>query len=639
MNLIINFISKSADKSIILSQLYKSCIIRIVFSAVILLRVYQILEVAIKLEEHISHIQYILAVATITAAVTLLIGLFSSLANIILAILLPLFDIHFNCQTLGTSIACLLAIGLAFTKSGSLLSLDCQIRSKFPKLAYLYEFPKLNAKYFNYTFTYLVLVYWINSLLAIALHMKDPTWISGQTPKILMLNSYLNNAYALNRWVFSEQTEILNFLSYTITIAQTLFQVLLFPFLFFRYGRLFVMYYGFAFFFYSLICLQLSYLPHMEILIWALIFIGNKKIRTLELFYDDYCNLCRKTIKFIHFFNFNNTLILRPLSSNRDKLKQLKIPDTIIKNQMVSICNGQVFYGFNTYFVLTRKIPIFIFFWPIFWILKISSFGNIVYNSISTQREKYFGVCSLAYNDEVVSLKWKLRRNQIRLLNRSYKGNMRNYLVLNILTTYSIFFLFVTASRQANPGNNKLNYLNKYVTYSGFRNKSLGLEVPDVFNETDLKMGDRFLVITRKNLSPKDDNNNISLISYDGSRRNYPHSKFDWLLLKNHGADNLYFGYTLKINRALINLNEKSLKQIQDKTYKRLQIMANMESNDTFTVCLIENNQSTLAKVDKIKEMSILTPKMLGSYSICAKSKIFNPTGVFQLINTTKSAK
>ena len=74
-----------------------------------------------------------------------------------------------------------------------------------------------------------------------------------------------------------------------------------------------------------------------------------------------------------------------------------------------------------------------------------------------------------------------------------------------------------------------------------------------MFNETDLSMGNKWMVIYRKNnekyeLTP--------LIGENGERLDY--TGINFLLFSNHNSDILYFGTTLRQARDMIELKTKS---------------------------------------------------------------------------------
>lgn len=87
----------------------------------------------------------------------------------------------------------------------------------------------------------------------------------------------------------------------------------------------------------------------------------------------------------------------------------------------------------------------------------------------------------------------------------------------------------------------------------------LGFDIPDVFNCTDLSMGDTWAVTYRL------ENNKWKLcpmIGQDGERLNY--EGIDILYLHNHNTDVLYFGNTLAYRRSAINKDQTRFKEFHE---------------------------------------------------------------------------
>jgi hypothetical protein len=89
------------------------------------------------------------------------------------------------------------------------------------------------------------------------------------------------------------------------------------------------------------------------------------------------------------------------------------------------------------------------------------------------------------------------------------------------------------------------------VTHVNTITRVAGLEVPIVFDQVDLEMGDRWAEIYRKT-STDNDWTLTPITGTDGQRLNY--TGFDILLATNHNSDLLYFGTTLQFQRRIIDI-------------------------------------------------------------------------------------
>jgi hypothetical protein len=78
----------------------------------------------------------------------------------------------------------------------------------------------------------------------------------------------------------------------------------------------------------------------------------------------------------------------------------------------------------------------------------------------------------------------------------------------------------------------------------------MGMVTPIVFNETDLKMNEKYFVLKRINADGEEE---VPIMNQDGARMQY--LGVDLFNFKNHGSDILYFGNTLKYQRWMIPSN------------------------------------------------------------------------------------
>jgi hypothetical protein len=74
-----------------------------------------------------------------------------------------------------------------------------------------------------------------------------------------------------------------------------------------------------------------------------------------------------------------------------------------------------------------------------------------------------------------------------------------------------------------------------------------GFVTPIVFNETDLKMNEKYFVLKRLTSEGEE---LVPIMNPDGARMQY--LGVDFFNFKNHGSDILYFGNTLKYQRWMI---------------------------------------------------------------------------------------
>ena len=129
--------------------------------------------------------------------------------------------------------------------------------------------------------------------------------------------------------------------------------------------RKFIIIWGWLFIFLSVFVLQLGFLGEIEIIFWLAIFwsgFGIKKQYQLDVLYDDKCNLCDKTIKFITFIDIFGLVKLRPVSKNNDFLNVIGLDYKLALTDLYGYqtTNRKLYSGYNFYLHLSKTL-IFLF--------------------------------------------------------------------------------------------------------------------------------------------------------------------------------------------------------------------------------------------------------------------------------------
>jgi hypothetical protein len=100
-------------------------------------------------------------------------------------------------------------------------------------------------------------------------HIDDPLWKSGSALRVLFTSSYLSRPWELCRKIETYWPAQLQAFSVAATVGQLVFQLFMLPLIWSRWGRRFVIAWGAAFFAMSILVLQLSYLPLLEVMLWV----------------------------------------------------------------------------------------------------------------------------------------------------------------------------------------------------------------------------------------------------------------------------------------------------------------------------------------------------------------------------------
>jgi len=414
------------------SELRKAGFLRIILGAIVFVRFFQIYSTLVQLDQSSDSILLFFGIVLLFT-----LGFFTQICTILLVLGIRYVDHFANTETLGSSILILLCIVLFLVRSGEYFSLDNLVVRKKNLLSkvilmtngFLGEVTRKDIKRaFFLGFVWYALI----SLGALTLHIQDDFWIKGLTIKSLLTNSYLCRSYHSFRWIELNFPNLLSFISILGGVAQSVFQFLMLPLIFFVIGRKFIVIWGFNFFVISLFFINLSYLPHIEIIYWALIFI--------------------------------------------------RLPQT---------------------------------------------------NKKSTQE----------FNYQDIKLTSKNGNGQRKLLREVSYGVIFLITCLFVLTS----FPFISGHVKKLMSNDLLFSRARFLAYK------FGLEIPNVFNQTDLSMGDHWMEI-RCFDTEKGEWELIPVTGLDGERLNY--QSFDFLFFSNHNSDKLYFGNTLKFRREILKKND-----------------------------------------------------------------------------------
>lgn len=496
------------------------------------------------------------------------IGFFTPLITILLILFWHWIDAVMQCYTLGSSILILYLYLFTITNfGGAKYSLDNYFINKKNNVSkFLIKFynisGNLSLKQLKITYLIILTAYALISFSAAIYHLHDPSWLNGTTTIELLTNSYLSKFHHFFRSIHLQYPLLFLFFSEFSMIGQTIFQILMIPLLFNKYGIKFIKIWGLGFFLISLFFIQLGYLPHIEIILWFIIFYRKKDKESVVILYDDFCNLCKNSMKFLKFLNFNNAYQFLPLSKNLKYVEVYNIDRIDVKETMHGFFKNNLYTGYKLYVKLFWVNPFLITFWPIMKLGELTHFGPYIYKHIAKRRLKYFGTCELSFD---INTK-KNDDNSINEFNKNiFKFYCFSYIFICIIF---IFFKFPIISYYSKKIIEPLEIVTGFNVSEGISNFIYcytPFVIPDVFNKTDLSMDGNWAVIYRLVNNKRE---LVPITSIDGSRLNY--NNFDWLLFGNHNCDFLYFGNTLGYRRGIIGQNVINFNQKNKTGYNNI---------------------------------------------------------------------
>ncbi len=525
--------SKIAPVSNLRAEHNKINLLRIFLGLVILIRTLHVLTSSIYYSGEVS----ILSIVVAGVSLLFVLGLFTPIATFALFFLVNYFDFNLKMGTLGTSIITITLLLFLLLNAGSKYSLDAWLHNNFKKsllakfnrwLYSIFGFP--DAIQMKIAFFLVFVLYGIMSFSALSLHLTDAYWTSGHTSRVLFVNSYLCAHYDLFRWIELNFTNAFSLFSKFSSIGQSLFQFLMIPLIFTRWGRGFVFLWGMMFFIISELFLQLSYLPATELILWLLIFYRGSPERKINILYDDYCNLCKKTITFLSSTDVFRIFTYTPISKSPEILAKYELSRVEVQENIHGVFEEKVFVGYDMYYLASKKNQVLWILFPFFFLGKITRIGYWIYSIVAKNRIKYFGTCEISFypSDALVD-----EDAYIVQETKSRKVVYFVYLICSFVFLLTIPHVSYQLSKAL--GTKDEGYVRNYLY-------KLGFQTPDVFNKTDLSMGDHWYTLWRVSKEGKD-SSLVPINGVDGERLSY------------HKSDLLYFGNSLKYRRGLLRVN------------------------------------------------------------------------------------
>lgn len=420
-------------------------------------------------------------------------------------------------DTLGYDVAAILIVMLFFTNSGLYNSIDSVLVNKTrlnPKLFLYFSFNNIEQNISMVKFTALV-SYGFLGIYSVIYHLNDPAWTEGWVIPQLLSSTYLSRYPEF----FQEVLNVDLFYNFAVF---SMFLMILWEFflsfytLFNKFIQRYMVFHGILFFSVSILVMQLGMLGYYEFLLWIGIFYKKGFRDKLEVYFDDSCNLCDRTIKFISIVDLGNKVKFYPISENEKRLEGISVSKVEAERDLIAYSENKVYKGYHFYLLLTRKILVLLPLFPIIYFGKITQIGESIYKYIAKNRIRIFGVCKIPSKKTV--------RNTIsekNLLPANFRKIVQIHIFISIL-----FFTFRF----------EIPKITGFLPRGALTEVShlYGVTNINVFNEEDLNM--EYVYFTIQDL---DKNTLIPFTANDGSR------------LEMHKSDYIYFKNSLFPRRIM----------------------------------------------------------------------------------------
>lgn len=429
-------------------------------------------------------------------------------------------------RSLGEQVMAMTIIGLLLFGAGRDLGVDGWLirKGRFKRLyGVLYALSAgLTRRNIGLIRLILLGLYWSASIGAMLFHYEDALWWQGGVLQIALTTHYWNDHADAFIAFMNEAPLLFHILCVAGLYVQAAFELAMVPLMFLgRIGRIFVLLQGLAFFFTSAVFLNLGYLPYVEILLWGLIFsyCAPARIRRPAVYYDDRCGLCRATIRRLKRFDLFDALRPVPLPEAPPDVQQALNGEAAF---VVADAGGKPHVGYDAYVFISRRVHPYWILYPVMLLGRLTGIGPAVYAWVAERRARLFGVCS------------PYRYQQPEMLQPYARLNPATFLA--VAAFVCLAFHLQNTSRITGAEWARHSFFAYTSVYS--RTMSVfGQRAVNVFNKTDLELGDRTLVIAQVD----DSGRPIRVVPFldrNGGRLDY---------LRN---DYLYFQMSLKWQRT-----------------------------------------------------------------------------------------
>ena len=126
------------------------------------------------------------------------------------------------------------------------------------------------------------------------------------------------------------------------------------------------------------------------------------KTAKLNLFFDDRCNLCHRTMRFLAFVDRFNQIQPMPVSKSLPELSAAGISVEDATKDLYSFDpkTGRLCSGYDLYFYLSRRIALLYPLAPLLFGGYLLGIGPSVYQFVARRRRRVMGVCDIAESGE-----------------------------------------------------------------------------------------------------------------------------------------------------------------------------------------------------------------------------------------------
>ena len=455
-------------------------------------------------------------------------GLFTPISSLLLLLLQLRLNSPLGTYTLGVDVTAMLLLTFILYPAGMRYSIDSIIARRNKSFAGFYRFfihkehdtQIVLAKFISF------LAYSLLCLYSVLLHLKGNYWTSGEAAIEILASTYLSQYPDYFQRLFSESS-VAALAARASMQGMVAWYLVLLPFVLIGgLLRFIALAWLFLFLVFSTAVLQLSTLPYLECSLMAIWFWNLLPVsERLNVLYDDRCNLCDKTIRFINAADIFGTVKYVPLSKNTELVLSKGLNEEDVYKDIYSWEDGRIYKGYDFYERLSLRLPLLWIFYPFLFLFRIILIGPAIYTYVAQHRIRLSGVCQLPVNIQSTT-----GRERIQPDSKASSSYRLFAPFILVWTLYALYFIGTL------PGSPPGLTGHKYSRNISVTAHILGLVPINVFNNEDIGMSYHFFTVTR--LSSEGEDQLVPYTSSNGSR-------LQW-----HKSDRVYFGNSLKWRRS-----------------------------------------------------------------------------------------
>ncbi len=536
---------RGSFRSNVIEEMPKFAMIRIAFGIFMIERAFWILYYMFP-ADWASPLVSAVAILNLIAACLVALGLFTQPAmTYLIFVQWQTGDAILGTSTLGNDIGAMLAILLIVANAGAHLSIDGWLRRRTGMLGRF-----VSATYFDrglpatnalQIVKFLMLTaYWCVCVYSLMMHLKESAWMNGSAGPLLLTNNFMSlfqaefqHFFELGPWaVLIGKVSLWAMLPWYLVVL---------PFVLLGgWWRTYVIAWGLLFFTLSLFVLQLGWLAEFEFLFfaglfWQKAFLGPQ--RSLQIAYDDRCNLCDRTINVVKFCDIFGRTELKPVSKNADWLAQNGIEPAAAMADLHGVevnRDDHVTKGYEFYLTLSRTIFLLTPAYPVLLLGRWIGLGPTMYRYIADRRTSLFGVCELPTSKPQMAIDNGGKEPPVEVAKRDAIVPVAAHCIALAL----IYLLLIPIPALNWTGLPLPRDMRMTSLHAQGAAHIYGMTPIDVFNKTDLRMAENWFTLNR--LDGEGQETLLPVFNPDGSRRAM------------HKSDMLYYGTTVRFRRATI---------------------------------------------------------------------------------------